>query len=461
MQRPTVLLINPYIYDFTAYDLWSKPLGLLYLGALLAENGCALVLLDAMDRWHPDVLAWQKQAIPKSKATGDGHFYREKADKPALWANIKRYYCRYGMPPSVMAANLEKIAGQQNIALILVTSGMSYWYQGAHEAIALCRQYFPHVKIVLGGIYATLYPQHAIAYSGADQVVVGEGEETLLALAREWLSLPVTKKYAGYDDYPWPAYQLYPKLDYVAMLTSRGCPFRCPFCATHQFTKNFARRNPCDVMSEIEHYVKRNITNIAFYDDALFVAADEHIKPILRNVAAHGWRLAFHTPNGLFARLLDVELAELMVASGFKTVRLSYESKNQKRQRQMGKVNDCDLAYALANLCKAGFPRHEVMVYLLMGLPDQLPLEVEESLHYVHSLGAKVSLSLFSPIPGTAEWETSVQKYGLPPDEPLASNKAAYPLQNPEFPEAEFDRLKQLAVSCNRQLGGEASCLPE
>ncbi|GAI31851.1 unnamed protein product, partial [marine sediment metagenome] len=33
------LLINPWIYDFTAYDFWSKPLGLLYIASILREQG--------------------------------------------------------------------------------------------------------------------------------------------------------------------------------------------------------------------------------------------------------------------------------------------------------------------------------------------------------------------------------------------------------------------------------------
>ena len=39
MTAPRVLCINPWVYDFTAYDLWSKPLGLSSIAALLRERG--------------------------------------------------------------------------------------------------------------------------------------------------------------------------------------------------------------------------------------------------------------------------------------------------------------------------------------------------------------------------------------------------------------------------------------
>ena len=50
-----VLLISPWIYDFAAYDLWSEPLGLLYIAALLREYGYEVSLIDCLDRHHPDL----------------------------------------------------------------------------------------------------------------------------------------------------------------------------------------------------------------------------------------------------------------------------------------------------------------------------------------------------------------------------------------------------------------------
>jgi radical SAM superfamily enzyme YgiQ (UPF0313 family) len=453
MKRPKLLLINPYIYDFAAYDLWSKPLGLLYLAGVLEDNGCEIILLDAMDRWHPDVLKIQNRSFPKSKPYGDGHFHKETVAKPHEFSLVPRHYSRYGMPPEVLRSNLEKIKRIHHVEAVLVTSGMTYWYRGVHEAIALCREIFPELRILLGGIYATLFTDFAQKYSGADFVLKGEGEQPVLNLLAEMLHLPRQKRYAGYDDYPLPAYHLYPQLDYVAMMTSRGCPYSCSFCATHEFTGSFSRRQPEKVFREIEWYAAgRQIKNITFYDDALFVNAENHIKPILKRVIAQHLDVHFHTPNGLFAKLLDEELAELLAESGFKTIRLSYETKNADRQKQMGKVNDGDLEKALNNLERAGYARHEAVVYLMMGLPNQRPLEVEDSIRYVHGLGARVSLSSFSPIPHTPEWQIAVQQFKFPVDQPLLTNKSAYPLKSDDFTELDFDRLKFLGIESNKKL---------
>lgn len=461
MKRPTILLVNPYIYDFAAYDLWIKPLGLLYIAAVLEEAGAEVVLLDGLDRWHPDVLARAGRSEPKSRPFGDGFFHKEQVDKPEMFLDVPRNYYRYGMPPEVMRTNLEVIRGRKPIDAVLVTSGMTYWYRGVHEAIALAREVFGPVPILLGGIYATLYPQFAKERSGADLVISGEGERTIVPALSRWLDGLSARTYRGYDEYPLPAYHLYPKLDYVSMMTSRGCPYACSFCATHEFTRHFSRRHPSFVIQEIDHYVHRmDVRNISFYDDALFVDADRHIKPILRHVIARGWQVNFHTPNGLFARLLDPELAQLLVQSGFRTIRLSFETTDPVRQRQMRKVTDSDLSRALRNLEHAGFPRSDVTVYLIMGLPGQQPREVEDSIRYVHDLGARVSLSSFSPIPNTTDWTKAVRDFDFPVDEPLMTNKSIYPLKNPLFTGEDFDRLKAMGIAANRSLPSAADADP-
>ncbi len=453
MQRPKILFVNPYIYDFAAYDLWIKPLGLLYLASLLEEQGCEIRLLDAMDRYDPDVLKLQNRREPKSKVYGDGFFHKEIVEKPAIFKSIPRNYSRYGMTPEIFRSRLSILRDKFFIPdAVLVTSGMTYWYKGVHEAIGLVKEFFPSTTILLGGIYATLFTDFATKNSGADKVLRGEGEKFILNFLAERFGISVGKKYEGYDDYPRPAYHLYPRLDYVTMMTSRGCPYTCSFCATHEFTESFSRRQPQFVLDEILSYAQRGIKNISFYDDALFVNAEKHIKPILRGLIDSGVKINFHTPNGLFAKLIDSELAGLLMQSGFKTMRLSYETKNPERQKQMRKVNDDDLERALANLESAGFLRHEIVVYLMMGLPFQKPKEVFESMEYVQGLGARVSLSSFSPIPGTPEWEKAVRDFGFPTDDPLWTNKSVYPLKTESFCEADFDKLKMQAVNGNKQL---------
>ena len=50
-----ILLVNPPIYDFTAYDFWLKPLGLLSVAGLL-RGRCELSMFDYLDRLHPSLV---------------------------------------------------------------------------------------------------------------------------------------------------------------------------------------------------------------------------------------------------------------------------------------------------------------------------------------------------------------------------------------------------------------------
>ncbi len=52
MKRPKILLVNPWIHDFAAYDLWAKPLGLLVLGSILRLQGWDPVFVDCLDPHH-------------------------------------------------------------------------------------------------------------------------------------------------------------------------------------------------------------------------------------------------------------------------------------------------------------------------------------------------------------------------------------------------------------------------
>ena len=162
---PSLILINPWIYDFAAYDLWSKPLGLLYLAGYLRACGFDIHLIDCLSVHHP---AWKPKAMPARRIYGTGKFLREKADRSPALKHVPRSYSRYGIPKQLFVKTLKEV---EHPAAILVTSLMTYWYPGVTEAIAAAREVHPRTPILLGGIYARLCEQHAIATSGADRVV--------------------------------------------------------------------------------------------------------------------------------------------------------------------------------------------------------------------------------------------------------------------------------------------------
>ncbi len=430
---PHILLVNPWITDFAAYNYWIKPLGLLHIASLLREQGFRVVLIDCLD------------SFIKRKEYRDGKFYKTKIQKPLLLQSIPRNYTRYGMPEEQF---LEKLLSMGRPDVIGVTSGMTYWYPGLFKTIEIIRKIFQNVPIILGGIYATVCRDHAVKYSGADIVFKGRDELGVLQVISELSNFELRTPNSGLrtDELPYPAFDLYPRLDYISILTSRGCPFHCSYCATPVWAGEFSRRDPFKVVEEIKYWTTRySIQNIAFYDDALLIKPSEHIIPILRELMRREIRCNFHTPNGLHIKEIDRELAELLFQSQFKTIRLGFETSNQVAQIETGgKVDNQEFKSSVKSLKRAGYSGEEIGVYIMVGLPGQRVGEVEESIAFVREQGARPIIVEYSPIPGTPLFEKAMRmsKFNLQ-DEPLFHNNSILPCQWEGFTLADFKRLKE------------------
>ncbi len=104
-----ILLVNPYIYDFTAFDLWLRPLGLLYIASVLKKyTDCELYWLDALDRFQEKAFLPGDPSLKRSHADGTGKFHREIMEKPDIYKDVPRNYSRYGIPPDTFREKLEK-----------------------------------------------------------------------------------------------------------------------------------------------------------------------------------------------------------------------------------------------------------------------------------------------------------------------------------------------------------------
>jgi hypothetical protein len=444
-KKKTILLINPWIYDFAAYDLWIKPLGLLYMGGLFRKNGYNVHFIDCLNACHPQLIGHTRIKSPKRYVTGHGKFPQERIPKPQSLKEIKRNYKRYGITPEILA---DELGSSGSPDLILVTSMMTYWYPGVFEVIKITKQAFPSVPIVLGGIYATLCPEHALK-SGADITVAGAGEKQLSTLLHDFLGdepsyLPDPD---DLDSLPYPALDLLPLKDQFPILASRGCPYNCTYCASRLLTDNFRQRNPVKVVDEIQFWHRHfGVSQFSFYDDALLVNPEEMAIPMLKEIINRKLICEFHCPNGLHISQITPELSKLMYMAGFATIRFGFESSNSTTQLTTGgKVNNDQLQAAVRYLIQAGYKSADIGIYLLCGLPGQEAAEVRDSIRYVQSQRATPIIAEYSPIPGTALWKSAVNGSHFDLEgEPLFHNNSLLPCSSEKLTPEMYNDLKTM-----------------
>jgi radical SAM superfamily enzyme YgiQ (UPF0313 family) len=427
---PHILLLNPWIHDFAAYDVWAKPLGLLTLGAILRQHGCSVSFLNCLDRFHP-----RCESAAVGSLYGAGAYRKTYIPKPAVLADVRRRYARYGIDPAWMREDLARIKRPD---LVFVTSGMTYWYPGVQEAVQLVRERFPEPPVILGGIYASLCPEHARLRSGADEVVTGPAEAEVLELIGSYTGDSIARRFdpQDLDSYPLPAFDLQTRIPYVPILTTRGCPYNCAYCASRLLDPRRLRRSPDSVIAELAFWHGRwGVVDFVLYDDAFLADLEGHALPVLEAVVASGLRLRFHTPNALHVRGITAESARLLFRAGFKTLCLGLETaEDDDRPRLDRKVAAGQFERAATFLRAAGFDRREVSAYLLVGLPGQETTSIARSIDRVKQAGLSPVLAYYSPIPGTALWPAAqaASRYDLTAD-PLFTNNSIFPCRSAPF----------------------------
>lgn len=393
-----ILLVNPWIYDFAAYDFGTKPVGLLRVGEHLRRKGHEVRLLDCLGG-----------CAVKRDRLGFSKIKKEEAPKPVHIRATRRPFFRYGIGLPEFDSRLAKMG---RIDEVYVTSGMTYWYPGVRLAIGLIKERFPGAMVTLGGCYATLCHEHASSTSGAHKVWKGD--------------YPAGADGAG-DCHP--AYDLLVDREILPIQLTRGCPFNCSYCASRLLSPRFTMRDPAALFAEVMRYrAAFGTERFVFYDDALAYRSDEGLKMFLRMVIESDAGIAFYTPNGIHARFIDVELAELMMRAHFRHVRLSMETTDEGLQKSTGgKVTNSDLITAVKFLKNAGFREGALGVYLIIGAPW---LDVQRSMRdveFVRSLGITVDLASYSPIPGTKDYEDLIANGTIPADlDPLWHNKTIF-----------------------------------
>ena len=293
---------------------------------------------------------------------------------------------------------IRKILRNVNADEVFVGCTFTYHNEPAHKVIELCKERMPKVRLTFGGIYPTLAPEVART-SLADEIFAGSypGIEDL-SLNYDFLGAP-------------PAF--------ILTKGTSGCPHRCAYCAVHKLEGNrFTHRDPEDVFQEILGAHQRyGLIEVAMWDSNILMRYNNYLGVILRHIIDAGLKFRMAAPEGLDYRLMTPEIAHDLKQAGFRIISLALENADSdyarehlNRQNVIGQLKN-----AISFLKDAGFAGHQVHLFVIVGLPGQTIENIIRNVRFVWSLGCNVILFPFTPIPGTAMYESSLEQlHGLP-----------------------------------------------
>ena len=324
-------------------------------------------------------------------------------DKSRSWGANNQYIglLRIGAYHKGKGDQVEYIRGcgcpKHKPSLIYVTSIFSYWYKQVWGAVRYYKKLYPKAKVMLGGIYATLCPEHA-KESGADEVFVGQHPKARL--------------------YPPDPTILPEKPQFIYSMSSYGCPNHCSYCATHLLYGAGIRQTPYkEVFKEILLQKKRGYRKIYFGDDNLGYKAEQHLIPLCELIIKNKPKMEFSIPGGMQASHITKDLAKIMRQAGFRKVSTAIESVDEKVLMKMGRKNNStkdNLVNCIDNFEAAGFKRNEIDVYFIIGMPYQTLDDILDTLAFLLKLRVWAHPQRWTPIPGTLDYKRyNLEKWDL------------------------------------------------
>jgi len=348
--------------------VYNLPIGLLRIANNLLKKGNEIYFLDCFASLPPH--------FPNSK----NNF--SKSDEPTIQISNKSciHFFHLGLPYKNIIKTLKGI----KIDEIYVGCTFTYHNKSAHKVIDICKKILPKTKINFGGIYPSLAPKHA-RKSNADKIFIGKYTDIK--------DKSINYKLLGYNP------------GYILMKGTSGCPHNCSYCAVHKLEGcKFKFRPPEEVLDEIfQAYQKYNINKVGIWDSNILINYDEYFGKILKKIQEKNIKLELFAPEGFDYRLINQQIANDLKKSGFSEVYLALENcddlfvkNNLNRQNNIKQFKK-----SIKYLKKAGFEGHNIIIFIMIGLPNQTLKNIIKNIKFVWSLGCNVLFFPFTPIPGT------------------------------------------------------------
>ncbi|MCP3944369.1 MAG: B12-binding domain-containing radical SAM protein [Desulfobacteraceae bacterium] len=377
--RKKVLLIQPPFERLMNYSRFYFPLGLLSLAAVLEKHHHEVLVYDA------DYNSFGISYGHKERMERYNNFINALEDSDHLiWHEIKSVINQF--KPQVLGITVNTVT-----------------LKSARLIAQLARQCQPDVKIVMGGVHATLKTDECVPF--ADYVVQNEGEELIVPIVEGQLEKGVYQgdRLTDLDQLPFPALHLlynvdkYDKRDLSLLMSSRGCPGHCHFCNSPQlWNRKVVRKSVDYFIKEIEHVNKQFGVTDFFISDDSFTINKRWLREFCQKIAGHGftWRCL-----GRIKRLTG-EMLDQIISAGCRNIKVGIESGSPKILRKINKEITREEVLAANELFRQ--KNMDWSSFFMIGFPGETEEDIYMTQDLIKKLSAKsITLSIFTPFPET------------------------------------------------------------
>jgi anaerobic magnesium-protoporphyrin IX monomethyl ester cyclase len=343
-------------------------------------------------------------------------------------------------------AALRSLAGDENVFGITVLTAQ------VARAYDLCRklkEWRPGCTVIMGGYHVTALPEEPFEHCPVDFVVRGEGERTLVELCeklgahetdfssvlgltyraqvpkkqgsllvqhdsglRSTPERPLIKELSELPTFP---YQMFVDMldkgnenkarkhnyDWGFIVTSRGCPYRCNYCAQRMMTGNTYRWKPIDmVVHELDTLVNRFGAKSIFFLDDNFCFKRSHTIELCERIRDSGLGKKCEFSLQTRADNFYKELVPVMREAGFTSVGFGMETATDKLLDIIGKEETVEQHVQAIDLAKKN--GMEAALFMIYGLPTESHEDRKRIYQTVKKMGlTHCKFNNLMPYPGT------------------------------------------------------------
>lgn len=297
------------------------------------------------------------------------------------------------------------------------------------------------IVLVGGGSHVSALPAESLQESRLDIVAVGEGDYTFADImdGDDWAEIPGIhyRKDGGIyatpprpfvkdlDDLPMPAWHLYRSAEYRNKISrmlcrrppltmvefSRGCVFKCDFCASkNTMALGYRKKSPRRCAEEMKAVKAFGYNEVALADD-IFTSDADWAKEVAEEIIRSGVKIAWTCSNGIRVESADAELFKTLARAGCYRVSFGFESGNDAVLKAFGKSGKASLekGYKAVKLARAA--GIEVNGFFMLGLSPDTEESMRETIEFARSLPLDIlKFGITIAFPGTPMFREYRQK---------------------------------------------------